>query len=107
MPPPTKPRSVSRRTVGQVLTILGGAQIVGGLVTLALIDPTKVKSRPDDYGDSFGFWFITVPLLANGVLMTGVGIPLWVSGAEDVPTNPGQVPQLSLGAGSVTLTGQF
>ena len=114
------PRSIPRRTTGQVLTILGVAHLVAGGVFSAWAQyDLHVHPNPDNPGTlSLNTLLIGIPLLASGAGLSAVGIPLWVTGAESVPATrtagarskvdaQALVPRISLGAGSAALTIPF
>lgn len=102
----TVPRSVPRRTAGQVLVAIGGASGIGA--TIAGV------TFADCGGDlcGFGHLFTTIPLAVNGVLCTAIGVPLWVSGASHVRVDElaeaeTWIPEVSVGAGTASVTMRF
>jgi hypothetical protein len=108
-PPTLVPKSVPRRTVGQVFTIIGIAELVtGGAVGGGLTAA----------GWSGLVWVFVGPVVGEGFVLTSIGIPLWVSGAHGVPAQgPRQasesiepeayVPRIGLSGGKAVLTVPF
>jgi hypothetical protein len=103
---PTRPRSVVTRSIGQGLTILGGLGTVWGALVIA------ANSRGDSEGNQIGRAIGVLSILGSGIIL-GVGIPVWVAGAHQVPREPDTslrspaLPKISVGAGSVTLRWVF
>ena len=105
------PRSVARRTAGQVLVTIGGVSFVGALISGI--------AQSDCSGDlcGFGQLLLTVPLAAQGVITTAIGIPLWVSGdsrvlpeelvAQEGEAQPTWTPEVNIGAGNLMMTMRF
>jgi len=97
------PYSVPMRTTGQVLTIIGGAHLVGGAIaTTAFLGD----------GDILFTVLVGLPLLGSGAVITAIGIPLWAVGDHDVDPVAHQrasafVPRLHVGLGQVMVTGAF
>jgi hypothetical protein len=108
-PVATRPKSVPRRTTGQVLTILGIAHLVAGSAVMGYF-----FGLHDCEFCALGGIIIGAPIAGTGVALTSVGIPLWATGAREVPVNKNApaldsayVPRLELGPGSFTLSGSF
>lgn len=102
------PRSVSRRTAGQVLVGFGAATLTGALATGIA------------FGDAEGSGVImhfvtTIPLAGSSLVFHAVGIPLWVTGAQEIPASEAAqvqhdetwIPALEVGPGIVTMTTRF
>ena len=98
------PRSEGRVIAGQALTWIGvGAIAGGGLGTAA------------GWEDSEG-WIIIItgPIMGTGVLLTAIGIPLWVTGAKEVPADstasspaPTWEPDVTVGPAAMSARWQF
>lgn len=73
-----------------MLTILGVLHVIAGAVTYALVDLSRAPACASaDCGASStgaGRLIVSLPLMGSGVILTAVGIPLWVTGAIHVPT---------------------
>lgn len=104
MPPPPvmieppKHRNPAMMIAGIVLTSIGSAALIGGVVT------TVAYSRADS---PFGVVLIGLPLLGGSLLFAGVGVPLWVVGASAPPAHTPLLPSLAVGPGSGTLRWAF
>ncbi|MFO0616751.1 MAG: hypothetical protein U0414_29425 [Polyangiaceae bacterium] len=100
---PTHPRDVGMRTAGQVLVPIGGGAILAGTITSVYF---LAQPRCEPAGSARSS---SAPVAAGGLLLTAIGIPLWVSGAAEVPGAALRAARvdLHLGAGNVTLTGSF
>lgn len=104
---PKPHRNESRMTAGVVLTTIGLAFVGGGAGVL--LDATSNRDMPN----TLFACVLGCPMLLLGTVVTGVGIPLWVTGAAS-PT-PGSAvrqpfvtkPEVSLGLRSVGLRFQF
>lgn len=105
------PRSVARRTAGQVLVTIGAASFTGALIA----GIAQAGCSGDFCG--LGQLLITLPLAGQGVITTAIGIPLWVSGdarvspeelvTEEASSPPTWTPEVSVGAGNLTMTMRF
>jgi hypothetical protein len=101
------PRSVGRRTAGQVLVVIGGLSFTGALIS----GIAQAGCSGEFCG--LGQLLLTLPLAGQGLITTAIGIPLWVSGATHVDPNelvaetPTWEPEVSVGAGNATLTMRF
>ncbi len=105
------PRSIARRTAGQVLVTVGALSFTGGLISgIAQADCSGL--------DCAYHLLTTLPLAGQGLITTAIGIPLWVSGDARVdPTQllseaeanvpPTWQPALSIGAGTASMTLRF
>ncbi len=82
---------------------------MGAAVEVSQADSTK------PVGGSFMHKLFTIPLVVQGGVLSAIGFPLWVSGAEEVSDNDRlaeattsePIPEVHLGAGSVTLSLRF
>lgn len=108
MPPPQvtieppKHRNPAMMIAGIVLTSIGSAALMGGVITTAMF------SRASGEASGIGIVVIGLPLLGGSLLFAGVGVPLWVIGASAPPAHHAAlVPSLSVGAGSGTLRWTF
>lgn len=107
---PSKPhRSESRMVTGVVLTTIGVALLGAG--TGLFLDRFTVRSHEGYNYVLLGAFFVG-PMLLSGTIATGIGIPLWVSGAGPPQGSAGRQPfvskpEVSLGLRSVGLRFQF
>jgi hypothetical protein len=101
-------RSHARKVTGIALTIVGIVHMVAGGATMIGF---ASASGGEGLGVLLGL-IIGGPILGTGVVLTGVGIPLWVTGAQMVPasevaaTEP-WVPRVDIGPGAGSLTWTF
>ena len=97
------PRSVPRRTAGQVLVVLSGLSALGSFAI-----GTSQECSP--FG-CYVHWLFTIPLAVQGGVLGAIGVPLWVTGAEEVPipweedeaVGPSVRPEIHVGAGALGL----
>lgn len=107
MPPPPvmieppRHRNPAMMIAGIVLTSIGSAALIGGVIT------TAAFSQASGEASGIGIVVIGLPLLGGSLLFAGVGVPLWVVGASAPPAHAALVPSLSVGAGSGTLRWTF
>ncbi len=109
MPPPNVRRvdaSEPRKITGMVLTAIGAGHGFAGSVVLA-----GMTLGTEGFGVLFGL-LIGGPLMGEGLILTTVGIPLWVSGAKtvekiDAPGESSWVPEVDFGTGTGTATWHF
>jgi hypothetical protein len=98
------PRSVARAATGKVLTGLGVANLVGGGLGTAA-----------GWENSNGYIIIaTGPIMGTGVLLSAIGIPLWVTGdtivdhdESDDAIEVTSVPSVAVGPTSVSMRWRF
>jgi hypothetical protein len=98
--------SEPRKITGMVLTAIGAGHGFAGSAVLA-----GMTLGTDGFGALFGL-LIGGPLMGEGLILTCVGIPLWVSGARtvtkvDAPSAKSWVPDVDVGAGTGTATWRF
>lgn len=105
--------SEPRKITGMVLTAIGIFHGTVGTVTF-----TTFLTMDDGFGALLGL-IIGGPLMGEGLILSCVGIPLWVSGAKTVvdvdqpagaikePRDPRWVPSIEVGAGTGTATWRF
>lgn len=98
--PAEEPQSPAMMYTGAALTIVGGANLIGGNVALFTI------------GQSGGEFAGLAAFVIGGSILTGasvllhVGIPLWAVGASH-DDRPRFMPELGLGPGSAQLRWAF
>lgn len=109
--PPTVRRvdaSEPRKITGIVLTVIGAYHGFAGSVVLGSF--LTADAGDGGFGRAFGL-VIGGPLLADGLILTCIGIPLWVSGAKPAekvdPPVADWVPSVDVGAGTATATWHF
>ncbi|MBL8740370.1 MAG: hypothetical protein JNK04_04720 [Myxococcales bacterium] len=111
-PAPTVRRvdaSEPRKITGMVLTGIGAFHGFAGTVVLATFG-----SMDGGFGFLLGL-IIGGPFMGEGLILTSVGIPLWISGAKTVETvetgrretRPSWAPSVEVGAGQATATWRF
>lgn len=87
---------------GIVLTSIASAALVAGVVSTAYF------SQAGGEASGIGVAVIGLPLLGGSVIFAGVGIPLWVVGAQRRPHGTSAaIPSLSMGPGSGALRWAF
>jgi hypothetical protein len=117
--PAPKYRNNGMRIAGITLTAVGAAVLASGIAFIALDQSKPVGSNcghpgPCDGGDGVGVvtWFLGVPLVALSTVFAGVGIPLWVVGAQrpkpELAASPAwAIPSVAAGPRSVSLRWTF
>lgn len=99
---PPKHRNPAMMIAGMVLTGIGAAALVGGVVSTAYF------STLSGDGSGIGIVVVGLPLLGGSLLFAGVGVPLWVVGASAPPASRSAlIPSVSVGAGSGALRWTF
>lgn len=103
-PPPATPkrRSTGMMVAGIVLTSLGSAMLLTGAVT------TGIGSSGGGDGGTILVAVVGLPFMVGSTVFAGIGIPLWVVGAQPAPAGsasaqplPARVAaSISFGAGS-------
>jgi hypothetical protein len=114
--PPTAPPTVRtvdasepRKITGMVLTAIGIFHGFAGTVTFTTF---ATMGGGDGFGVLLGL-IIGGPMMGEGLVLSCIGIPLWVSGARtveqvDVPLAGSDfVPSVDVGAGTATATWHF
>jgi hypothetical protein len=100
-PQPTESNSPGMAVGGTVLTVLGGVSMVlGGLGLVGM----------SGGGGGSALGTVSASMLGGGALFLGIGIPLIVVGAKDVPVDdapPTPQAQLRVGLGSVDFSMTF
>jgi hypothetical protein len=107
MLPPTVRRvdaSEPRKITGMVLSFIGAFHGFAGTVVFGTFAGL-------DAGSGFGFALGLViggPLMGEGLILSSIGIPLWVTGARTVEkVDSAFVPSVDLGPGAATATWRF
>ncbi len=109
--PVQKPRSVPRRTAGQVVTTLGIVHLVAGAIVTGVYAYETRPGPPDsiDGGCRKCFppfsEFIGPMLLGMGVVQSAIGIPLWISGAGSA--SPATKVEVGGGPGTIAVRVTF
>ena len=122
-PTPNAPRSIPRRTTGEVLTILGITHLVTGTILLGYVAGQFSMTCPNHVdgfdipppcgprSDAYFSLIAGIPIAITGVALTATGIPLWVSGARRAGSDGARAedyaPRIAVGAGSVSITVPF
>jgi hypothetical protein len=101
------------------LTAIGAAMLASGIGLIALDQAQPVSSNCGNHGPCDGAagagvltWYFGVPLVALSTVLAGVGIPLWVVGAQrpkpELAASPAwAVPSVGAGPRSVSLRWTF
>jgi hypothetical protein len=100
--------SEPRKITGMVLTALGIYHGFAGTVVLTTF--ATVSGGTGGFGLGYGLLF-GGPLIGEGLILSCIGIPLWVTGAKTVevvdPPVADWAPDIDVGAGTASATWHF
>lgn len=100
--PPSERRSPAMMYTGISLTALGSATLIGG-VSIFAVDATQ--------GSGFAAILLGVPMMIGSTIFAGVGIPLWIVGAQAPDGGSSKIapaiPAVAIAPGAVTMQWRF